>query len=96
MALDPLNNPDVSTLTARAEIIELARPKRPATQAYIASRYPFTYACDQIRARLLYSSRAEASGYMRELADKAGLPTQYVAQQLAEAYIIENNIERRV
>lgn len=95
MALDKLNNPDVLTLQARAEIVALARPKRPRTEAYSAGRYPFTYACDQIRSRLLYSSRAEAAGQITKLATQAGLPRQYVAQQLAEAYIIENNIERR-
>ena len=95
MTLDKLNNPDVATLQARAEVVQLARPKMPATSSYSPSRYPHTYACDQVRSRLGYSSRAEASGYIRELSAKAGLPTQYVAQQLAEAYIIENNIERR-
>lgn len=88
-----MNNPDVATLRARGAIRTLATPKPVRPSAFIAGRFPYTYAADHVRVRGLADSRADASQYRRRLAEQAGLPDEFVAEMFAIAYCQENNIE---
>lgn len=89
-----LNEPNVATLKARQELRIIATPKPPPRGEFSVSRWPNTYAYDQVRSRVpSVDSRAEAAGAVRRLAEQAGLPVEYVKEQLATAYCIENNID---
>lgn len=91
--MSDLNTPDVATLSARQKVTQLARPKCRPVEPYSPTRYPWTYATDHVRSRGHAFTRANASRYIRELAERAQLPEQHVATQLAEAYIVEHNID---
>ena len=86
---------DVATLRARATLRALATPAAPARQAFIAGRFPYTYAYDHVRTRLSgpMMSRDQASAWVSAQADAAGLPKEFVCQMLATAYCIEHNVE---
>jgi hypothetical protein len=80
-------------------------PSGFVSEQMIESRYPFTYACDFIRShtsqvcRVLdiewrpISSRAEASGFMKEL-NGGDSDYRHIAIVFADAYIREHNLQR--
>ena len=84
---------DVATLKARRALRVLATPNFEPPRAFSASRWPYTYAYDHVRARGLADSRGEAGQLVKDLAKKADLPVEFVLEMLATAYCTENNVE---
>lgn len=60
---------------------------------FVPSRYPLTYAYDQIRRFTDLNSRAEASDWLEALSVQLDLPVEDLARPLADAYCRRFNID---
>jgi hypothetical protein len=77
------NNQMVDALIAR-----YGGPRVELKESFTPTRYPYTYACDYFRQNVTGDfSRGEASGLIREHAERAGIEADELFIEMADRYL---------